>query len=50
MIMDEDKIVQNIIQISNSKGVTKRSVAEALNINEASYGRIESQKVALSCR
>ncbi len=50
MIMDEDKIVQNIIQIRNSKGVTKRSVVEALNINEASYGRIESQKVALSCR
>lgn len=50
MIMNEDKIIQNIIKIRNSKGVTKRSVAEALNINEASYGRIESQKVALSYR
>lgn len=47
-IMNEKKIIQNIIQIRNSKGFTKRSMADALNINEASYGRIENEKIALS--
>ncbi len=46
--MSEEKLIQNIIQIRNSKGLTKRSMAEALHINEASYGRIESRKIALS--
>lgn len=46
--MKEEKIIRNIIQIRNSKGLTKRSVAAALNINEASYGRIENGKIALS--
>lgn len=46
--MDEEKLIQNIIQIRNSKGLTKRSVAEALKINEASYGRIENRKISLS--
>ena len=48
MIMNEQKLIQNIIQIRNSKGFTKRSMAEALHINEASYGRIENGKIALS--
>lgn len=48
IIMDEEKLIQNIIQIRNSKGLTKRSVAEALKINEASYGRIENRKISLS--
>lgn len=50
MDISEKQIIENITKIRNSKGVTKRSVAEALNINEASYGRIESRKVALSYR
>lgn len=48
--MDEKRIIQNIIQIRNSKGFTKRSMAKALNINEASYGRIERSEIALSYR
>lgn len=50
MVMSEEKLIQNIIQIRNSKGLTKRSMAEALGINEASYGRIENGKIALSYR
>lgn len=48
MVMNEQKLIQNIIQIRNSKGFTKRSMADALHINEASYGRIENGKIALS--
>ena len=40
--------IKNIIQIRNLQGITKRSMAEALDINEASYGRIESGKIALA--
>lgn len=46
--MKEENVIKNIIQIRNTQGFTKRSMAEALNINEASYGRIESGKIALS--
>ncbi len=46
--MREEIVIRNIIQIRNSQGLTKRSMAETLNINEASYGRIESGKIALS--
>ena len=46
--MNEEKLIQNIIKIRNSKGLTKRSMAEAMGINEASYGRIENGKIALS--
>ena len=46
--MEEEKLIQNIVKIRNSKGFTKISMAEALNINEASYGRIENGKIALS--
>ena len=45
---EEEKLIQNIVKIRSSKGLTKRSMSEALNINEASYGRIENGKVALS--
>ena len=45
---EEEKLIQNIVKIHSSKGLTKRSMSEALNINEASYGRIENGKVALS--
>lgn len=48
MKFTEDIVIKNIIQIRESKGFTKRKVADALNINEASYGRIESGKTALS--
>lgn len=48
--MEEEKLIQNIVKIRNSKGFTKRSMAEALNINEASYGRIENGKISLSYR
>ena len=48
MIISEEQVVKNIIQIRNNKGFTKRQVADVLNINEASYGRIESGKIALS--
>ncbi len=46
--MEETKLIKNIIQIRNSQGLTKRAMANFLNINEASYGRIENEKVALS--
>lgn len=44
----ESEVVKNIIQIRNIKGLTKREMARGLNINEASYGRIESGAIALS--
>lgn len=44
----ESEVVKNIIQIRNIKGFTKREMAKGLNINEASYGRIESGAIALS--
>ena len=46
--MEENNVLKNIIQIRNSQGLTKRSMAASMNINEASYGRIESGKIALS--
>ncbi len=46
--MEESKLIKNIAQIRNAQGLTKRSMAAALNINEASYGRIENGKIALS--
>lgn len=47
-MIPEENILKNIIQIRNSKGLTKREVATLLKMNEASYGRIESGKIALS--
>ena len=46
--MDEKKVVDNIVKIRISQGVTKRQVAEAIGLNEASYGRIENGSIALS--
>lgn len=46
--MKEQEIIAKIIQIRSSQGLTKRSVAQLMGINEASYGRIESGKIALS--
>lgn len=46
--MEEVKVIKNIIQIRNLQGITKRSMAELLKINEASYGRIENGKIALA--
>lgn len=46
--MKEEDVIKNIIQIRNNQGLTKRQVAAAININEASYGRIESGEIALS--
>lgn len=48
--MEEEKIIKKIVKIRSSKGLTKRFMAESLHINESSYGRIESGKVALSYR
>ena len=44
----EQEVIKNIVQIRNLQGLTKRYVAQQMCINEASYGRIESEKVALS--
>lgn len=44
----EKEVIKNIIKIRNNHGLTKREVAAAININEASYGRIESGEIALS--
>lgn len=46
--MEESAVIKNIVQIRNSQELTKRKMASLMNINEASYGRIESEKVALS--
>lgn len=48
MKTNENNIICNIIKIRESQGLTKREVAKALNINEASYGRLEAGKIALS--
>lgn len=46
--MEENKVIKNIIQIRNAQGITKRDMASSVGINEASYGRIESGRIALS--
>lgn len=46
--MSEEKVIENIIKIRNSQGITKREIAEFIGINEASYGRIENGSIALS--
>lgn len=48
MNMNESNVVRNIVKIRNLRGLSKREVAIKLNMNEASYGRIESGKIALS--
>lgn len=47
-MIEEKKVVRNIIQIRESKRFTKREVAEKINLSEATYGRIESEKISLS--
>ena len=46
--MEEKNVVRNIIKIRMENGFTKRKVADGLGISEASYGRIEGEKIALS--
>lgn len=46
--MEEKEVVRNIVKIRTLNRWTKREIALKLNINEASYGRIESGKVALT--
>lgn len=46
--MKEKLVVTNIIKIRTAQGLNKREVAEAIGMNEASYGRIENGKIALS--
>ena len=46
--MKEEDVIRKIIQIREINGLTKRELAEKLEMNEASYGRIESGKIALS--
>lgn len=48
MEKSEKNVVANIIKIRGNKGLTKRDVAQIMGINEASYGRIENGKIALS--
>lgn len=46
--MKEESVIVNIIKIRTAQGLTKREVADAIGMNEASYGRIENGKIALS--
>lgn len=46
--MKEESVIANIIKIRTAQGLTKREVADAIGMNEASYGRIENGKIALS--
>lgn len=46
----EDKLIKNIIQIRRNQDLTKRQMADRMNINETSYGRIESGNIGLSCK
>lgn len=46
--MEEKDVVRNIMKIRTLNRWTKREIARRLEINEASYGRIESGKVALT--
>ncbi len=48
MKYSEEQIVRNIIQIRNSKGATKKAIADKISMDEGNYGRIENQKIALS--
>lgn len=48
MEREEKKVIKNIINIRKNKGLSKRSVANGICINEASYGRIENEEIALS--
>lgn len=44
----KETVIRNIVAIRTSRGMTKRKVAEILHIDEASYGRIEKGKIALT--
>lgn len=46
--MKEELVIANIMKIRAAQGLTKREVAEGIGLNEASYGRIENGKIALS--
>lgn len=46
--MKEELVITNIIKIRTAQGLNKREVADAIGMNEASYGRIENGKIALS--
>lgn len=46
--MEEKKVISKICQIRASKGFTKKEVAAKINLSEATYGRIESEIIALS--
>lgn len=48
MNTNEDNVVRNIVKIRNLRGLSKRDVALKMGMNEASYGRIENGKIALS--
>lgn len=44
----EETVIRNIVKIRTSREMTKREIAKELRIDEASYGRIESGKIALT--
>lgn len=46
--MKESDVIKKIMQIRNLKGFTKRDVAQKVHLSDATYGRIESGKIALS--
>lgn len=48
--MEEQELIKKIIQIRKLQGFTKRQMSDLMNINEASYGRLENGKIALSYR
>lgn len=48
MEFNEKEVTARMMKIRTAKQLTKRIVAERMGINEASYGRIETNKIALS--
>lgn len=48
MDFNEGAVINRIVEIRKNQGVSKREVARRMNINEGSYGRIESGEIALS--
>ncbi len=48
MDFSEDKVVQRISQIRDSKHITKRYMAQKMGIDESNYGRLENGGTGLS--
>jgi transcriptional regulator with XRE-family HTH domain len=48
MSKQEEIVVKNIMQIRQSKRLTQKDVGEGIGLTEATFNRIESNKIALS--